>query len=113
MEFSLIRKAWAGPAAETTPPSNPLVRFGTLGSVLGFVLNIVFYVGIALTIIFLIIGGIRYITSGGDKEGAEAARSNITNAIIGFIVVVGAFAIRAILQSVLGVTGTLPTVPLF
>jgi len=111
MDFSLIRKAWA--AANVTAPTNPLARFGTLGNVLGFVMNIVFYVGIALTIIFLIIGGIRYIVSGGDKEGAEGARSMITNAIIGFIVVLGAFAVKTILVSVLGATGNIPTTPPF
>lgn len=113
MSFSLIKKAWAVPA-DVTPPTNPLgTRFNTLGNILALVMNVVFYVGIALTVIFLIMGGIRYITSGGDKEGAEAARSNITNAIIGFIVVLGAFAIRVVVQNVIGVEPALPVVPVF
>lgn len=112
MDFSLIRKVWAD-SADTTPPANPLARFGTLGAVLGFVMNIVFYVGIALTIIFLIMGGVRYITSGGSKEGSEAARGMITNAVIGFIVVLGAFAIKTILVNVLGATGDIPVTPPF
>ena len=112
MSFSLIRKAWAA-SANVTPPDNPLERFRDLGNVLGFVMNVVFYVGIAMTVIFLIIGGIRYITSGGDKEGAEAARGMITNAVIGFVVVLGAFAIKTILVSVLGATGNIPTTPPF
>ena len=111
MDFSLIRKVWA--EAPITPPANPITRFTKLADLLGFVMNIVFYVGIALTIIFLIIGGIRYITSGGSKEGSEAARSNITNAIIGFIVVIGAFAIKTIVTNVLGTSGDIPTVPAF
>jgi len=87
----------------TSPPTDPLgERFTDLGSIFVAVVNIVFYVGIALTVIFLIMGGIRYITSGGSKEGTEAARSNITSAIIGFIVVIGAFAIKAIATNLLG-----------
>jgi len=112
MPVSLIKKVWAA-GAPLTPPSNPLSQFTSLADIIGFVMNIVFYVGIALTIIFLIIGGIRYITSGGSKEGAEAARGMITNAIIGFIVVVGAFAIKVIVQNVLGVTGNIPVTPPF
>lgn len=87
----------------TTAPTNPLTgRFDNLGSIFIAIVNVVFYVGIAMTVIFLIIGGIRYITSGGSKEGAEAARGMITNAIIGFIVVLGAFAIKSILLNLLG-----------
>ena len=113
MDFSLIKKVWA--QAPTTPPVNPFStdRFPTLGSLLGFVMQIVFYVGISLTIIFLIIGGIRYIVSGGDKAGTEAARSMLTNAIIGFIVVIGAFAVKTILVNVLGATGDIPVTPPF
>ena len=106
MLFSLIKTAYA----ESLPvdfPTQPLIedKFQTFGGILGAILNIVFYSGIALTIIFLIIGGIRYITSGGAKEGVEAARSQVTNAIIGFIIVIGAFTIRIIIQNMLGVTG--------
>jgi len=105
MGLSLIKTAWA--AVNTTPPANPLEgRFESLADIFGFAINLVFWVGIAMTVIFLIIGGIRYIMSGGSKEGAEAARGMITNAIIGFIVVVGAFAIRIITGKLLG-----PNVP--
>ncbi len=112
MDLSLIRRAWAI-NAPITEPSNPLGRFTQLYDIINFVLNIVFYVGIAMTVIFLIIGGIRYITSGGSKEGAEAARGMITSAVIGFVVVLGAFAIKTILVNVLGATGNIPTTPPF
>lgn len=107
MDFSLIRKAWAD--APITEPADPLGgKWTHLSHVFNAVLNIVFYVGIAMTLIFLIIGGIRYITSGGSKEGAEAARGMITNAIIGFIVVIGAFAVKTIVTNLLGADITSP-----
>jgi len=84
-----------------TVPSGAASGWHSLGAIFYGVTNIVFYVGVALTIIFLIMGGIRYVTSGGSKEGTEAARSNITSAIIGFIVVIGAFAIRSIAANIL------------
>jgi len=108
--MSLVRPVFAQPF---DVPDNPLSEYKQLWDVLGHILNIVFYVGISMTVVFLIIGGIRYITSGGSKEGAEAARGMITNAIIGFIVVVGAFAIKTILANILGTNQEVPTTPPF
>ena len=105
----LVQTAFANGVPVDTVPSGVGQQWESLGAVFYGIMNVVFYVGIALTVIFLIMGGIRYITSGGDKEGAEAARSMITNAIIGFIVVLGAFAIRTVIAKTLGdVDITLP-----
>lgn len=41
-----------------------------------------------LTILFLIIGGVQYITSAGNTARAEAAKKTITYAIIGLIIVI-------------------------
>lgn len=41
----------------------------------------------------LVIGGIRWIASGGDKSATEGARNQITAALIGLIVVFAAWAI--------------------
>jgi hypothetical protein len=113
MSLDLIKVAFAA-GAPVTEPGNPLaLRFNKLADVLGFAMNVVFYVGISLTVIFLIIGGIRYITSGGDKTGVEGARGAITNAIIGFVIVIGAFAIKIIIKNVLGATGDIRTLPNF
>lgn len=76
--------------------------FNNLADVFGFLINVVLGVGIAVTIIFLILGGIQYITAKGDQKAAGAAREALTNAVIGFIVVIGAFTIRLILLNVIG-----------
>jgi len=76
--------------------------FVDLSQVFGFLVNVVLGVGIAVTIIFLILGGIQYITAKGDQKAAGAARDALTNAVIGFIVVIGAFTIRTILLNVIG-----------
>jgi len=41
-----------------------------------------------LTILFLIIGGVQYITSAGNTARAEMAKKTITYAIIGLIIVI-------------------------
>lgn len=78
--------------------------FTNLADIFAFLINVVLGVGIAVTIIFLILGGIQYITAKGDQKAAGAARDALTNAVIGFIVVIGAFTIRTILTNMLSVT---------
>lgn len=65
----------------------------SLGSVLGFVITIVFVIAVLVALLFLIWGGIKWITSGGDKGGVETARNQIIAAIIGLIIVFLAFFI--------------------
>jgi hypothetical protein len=50
----------------------------------------------------LIIGGLRYILSGGDKTATESARGQITAALIGLVIVFSAWAIASLLQAVFG-----------
>jgi len=52
--------------------------------------------GIAL--LFLIIGGLRYMASGGDEKAITAAKSAITYSVLGLIVILGAiFGVNLIL----------------
>lgn len=51
-----------------------------------------FFIG-ALALIFVIYGGILFVTSGGDAEKTTKARNTLLYAIIGVIVVVLAYAI--------------------
>lgn len=90
----------------STTPTNPLDGTGltTLAAMFGLIMNIVLGVGIALTVIYLILGGIKYIMSQGDKKGTLEARDSITNAIIGFIVVIAAMTIRLVILRMLGGT---------
>ena len=91
-------------AATPTNVQKITLPFNNLADVFGFLVNVVLGVGIAVTIVFLILGGIQYITAKGDQKAAGAAREALTNAVIGFIVVIGAFTIRTILLNVIGST---------
>lgn len=95
-------------AAVSTVPKDPLSSGPlasssvTLAKVFGLIMNVVLGVGIALTVIYLILGGIKYITSQGDQKNTQTAREWLTNAVIGFIIVLAAFAIRALTTRLLG-----------
>ena len=51
----------------------------------------------------LVIGGVRWIIAGGDKGQTEAARSQITAALVGLVIVFSAWAIIQIIGAVFGV----------
>jgi hypothetical protein len=52
---------------------------------------------------FLIYGGIVWITSGGDKAKTESARNTITAALVGLLIVFGAWAIIQLMQMFFGI----------
>ncbi|MCL2094842.1 pilin [Candidatus Saccharibacteria bacterium] len=52
----------------------------------GGVAWLTFLVGV-MSVIFIMIGGIRYITSGGDKEKVQKAKNAILYACIGLVIV--------------------------
>lgn len=88
----------------------PKANFGTnttLGEIIGSLLPYIFgAAGIAL-LIYLIIGGFQMMLSRGDPKAAQSAQAKITNAVIGFVIVILAFIIVRLLSSVLGLENTL------
>jgi len=59
----------------------------------------------------LVIGGIQWIMSGGDKAKTEEARNRITAALIGLIIVFAAWLIIILVQNVFGVSLLNFTIP--
>lgn len=57
------------------------------------VLNAIFGIAGAVALVLLVMGGIQYMTSGGDKVGVEAARGRITAAVVGLLIVFGSVLI--------------------
>jgi hypothetical protein len=72
-----------------------------IGNVPQFLITLLLMVGIVIAIVFLIYGGIRWILSGGDSKQVEAARNHIVAAIVGLVIVVGAFFILNIVFTIL------------
>jgi len=67
------------------------------------VIQIMLAIAGLVAVIFLIIGGFRYITAGGNEEASEAAKKTITNAIIGVVIIILSFVIvRVVANAVKG-----------
>ncbi len=76
---------------ETQPEGTPGDLLGDDG-VFETVANILLLVVGAVAVIMLIIGGFRYVVSGGDSTAVEGAKNTILYAIIGIVVAFLAFA---------------------
>ncbi len=76
--------------------------FGTAG-VFATITNILLFLIGAIAVIMLIIGGFRYVLSGGNTASVTAAKNTILYAIIGIIVALLAYAaINFIISSLVG-----------
>lgn len=87
-------------------PQGP--EFGGLGNltISGIVSGAIRLVLVVAAIVFffiLVIGGIRWIASGGDKAQTETARNQITAALVGLVIVFAAWAIVALINVFFGV----------
>jgi len=61
-------------------------------------------IGASLTcLVLLIMGGIQWITSGGDKAGIEGARNRIIYALIGLVIIFSSFLIVNVIADFFGV----------
>lgn len=47
----------------------------------------------------ILLGSVQWITSSGEKAGIEAARSKITNALIGLVLMIAAFAVAKLVET--------------
>ncbi len=66
--------------------------FGTTGIFNTITNTMLFLVG-AISVIMIIIGGMRYVVSGGNASSVSAAKNTILYAIVGIIVAILAYAI--------------------
>ena len=69
----------------------PAELFGNDG-VFKTVTNIMLYIVGAVSVIMLIVGGIRYVVSGGDQSAVQSAKNTILYAIVGIVVAILAYA---------------------
>ncbi len=94
------------PGYTITPPAT--VPTGGLGAgengqkALQVGLELLFIVGIVLSIVLVIFSGIQWILSGGDKEKIQSARNRLVYSIIGLIIIVASFFIASTVITLLG-----------
>jgi hypothetical protein len=65
-------------------------------------------IGISGVVLFvmLIIGGFKYLTSGGDPKAAESARKTITYSILGLVLIALSYLILVFIETITGINLT-------
>lgn len=86
---------WTGERCENTS------GFSVEG-VVESVLDVLFYVVGIASVIMLIIGGIRYVVSGGDQNAVAGAKNTILYAVVGLVIAFAAFAISNFVINTIG-----------
>lgn len=71
-------------------------------SVVGDVIAILLFIAGAIAVLFVIIGGFQYVTSGGNEESAKKGKKTLTNAIIGIVIIILAYAIINVVVNTVG-----------
>ena len=86
----------------------------TVGGIVSGAISLVLILVALVFFFILVIGGLKWITSGGDEKKVAGARAQITNALIGLVIVFAAWAIMKLIGTVFGIdiVGTL-TIPTF
>ncbi len=102
-EFSVGNGANA--ARGTDQPVDLFGQSGTFSKITSIML---FVIG-AIAVIMIVIGGLRYVLSGGDSSQITAAKNTILYAIIGIVVAILAYAIIQFVIGSFSATGSAGT----
>ena len=95
----------ASPAfAQINVTQPPQVKILDIGSLIGGIVGIAIIIAGLLAFIYLVWGGIEWISSGGDKAGMESARNRITAAFVGLGIVVAAWAVAKLMEAFFGIS---------
>jgi hypothetical protein len=70
----------------------PYELFGS-GGVITSLTNVLLFVAGALSVVMIIVGGLRYAISGGDSGAVTTAKNTILYAIVGLVIALVAFAL--------------------
>lgn len=75
----------------------------TIPSIVSGLIRLSLVIAAIVFFFILVIGGIRWIASGGDKAQTEGARNQITAALVGLVIVFAAWAIVALINTFFGI----------
>lgn len=111
----LLISAQAAFAQISLSPTGQFTDLGdiTFASMIAALIRIVLVIAAIVFFFILVIGGIRWILSGGDKAATEAARGQITAALVGLVIVFAAWAIIQLVNVLFGIDILSLTIPSF
>jgi hypothetical protein len=98
------------PALPNALGNNPSGGGNTLGMLISNIVGVIVIIAFLMAFMYLLTGGLSWLTSGGDKTRLESARNKITHAVIGLIIIAAVWAIMNIVGPFLGIN--FPNLPI-
>lgn len=98
-----VVSAQASSISLNAPPGFENLEAVSFEAVVEWAVAVVLVLAAVIFFFMLVIGGIRWITSGGDKGKTEAARNQITAALIGLVIVFASWAILQLINLIFGI----------
>jgi hypothetical protein len=99
---NLVSQAYA--AAGSIGVAQPTgMKITDVGVLISKTISFTFIIAGILVFGFLVYGGMTWLTAGGDKTKTEAARTMITNAVIGLAIIASSWAVMKVLSFFFGV----------
>ena len=96
-------------APTVTTPTNPLpddeINLQDISNIIGNIANFLIAIGVIIAIVFIVVGGIRYMAAGGDSSKASEARGWIINGLIGAAIVLGVGILLATAEYIIQAIG--------
>lgn len=100
--MSLIPQVYA--ATSTIGVAQPAgIKITDIGKLISSLVSVVFIIAGILTFAFLVMGGIEWLTSGGDKTKTEQARNRITAALVGLAIIAASWALMQLISYFFGI----------
>jgi len=100
--MSLIPQVYAASGSLTVGKPSEL-KITDIGKLISSAISVAFIVAGILTFAFLVIGGIEWLTSGGDKTKTENARNRITAALVGLAIIAASWALMQLISYFFGI----------
>ena len=82
---------------------NNFFGYTCIGHIVSNLVSAAFIISGIAVFVMLVMGGVEYVTSGGDKGKTEAAQKRITAAIIGLAIVASSYAVYIIVLEFFGI----------
>lgn len=104
-------KDWAGVKCIQTIGGVDVPTFKCLEAVFSRILSIIVSLAVLALFVMLVVGGFKYLTSGGDQKQTASAQQTMTYAVVGIALMALAFLIFKIIEVFTGVNITVFTIP--
>jgi choline-glycine betaine transporter len=103
MAFAAVDVKNPAPGLFSTSICDPVLGC-TVKGIIGSVVSLLLGLSGLIAMLFIIIGGYQYLTSGANEELAKTGKKTLTNAIIGLVIIIMSYVIIYITLGTLGVT---------